>query len=606
MSATATAAEIPSTRRHDLDALRALAMLLGIGFHGALSFSGQPWMVMDAEKSSWLHWFVSGVHGFRMQLFFLISGYFTALILYRRGYWGLLGNRVLRITIPCLLGYLTIIPLNNTVVEWAMAHNARHPSSPLLAAIVQSNPEKVQKLLEQGADPHEPDRRAQLPPLFWAGLVGNQAILGTLLDHGALPNDGGKEGLTALHAAAFAGHAELLKWMAQNGWEWNKADRRGITPLMATFADEKATRMIFRLGTGSEIIDWDQVSRGREAIRAFLGGKLVSQGWKNLFQKKQNTPEGNATQETESKKAPAWLVSYYRWMSDPAFKIRWGSWEWDLFDGTSLGHLWFLWFLTWMVPLYAAIAWLGSRVACWVSFPKMPIWGLLLVAMALTLPTQWCMGYVPITGKMDGLFGPDTSLGFIPRPHVFLYYLVFFLVGTVLWNRDADLAWLVWWWPLFLLLALVLVLPRGMETLGQPNSNAPFQALYTWLMILGMMGLFGALVSHPRPGIRYVSDSSYWLYLAHLPLVIALQAWVCDWRWDALTKWLGLLLVSTSLLLLSYQVGIRHTWLGWLLNGTMHRRCKDSLDNALVTAKRGATTVEPIQPWQGSPSREPA
>ena len=41
----------PFERRHDLDALRAIAMLLGIALHAALSFSTVPWMVSDSQTS---------------------------------------------------------------------------------------------------------------------------------------------------------------------------------------------------------------------------------------------------------------------------------------------------------------------------------------------------------------------------------------------------------------------------------------------------------------------------------------------------------------------------------------------------------------------------
>ncbi|NBY03300.1 MAG: hypothetical protein EBQ87_15175, partial [Planctomycetes bacterium] len=37
-------------RRHDLDALRAFAMFLGIGLHASLSFISLPWPVQDISQ----------------------------------------------------------------------------------------------------------------------------------------------------------------------------------------------------------------------------------------------------------------------------------------------------------------------------------------------------------------------------------------------------------------------------------------------------------------------------------------------------------------------------------------------------------------------------
>jgi fucose 4-O-acetylase-like acetyltransferase len=79
-----------SQRRTDLDALRGFAMLLGIALHASLSFFAVPWPVYDTLRSNLLPLFASVVHGFRMPLFFLLSGYFTMLVYRRRGLQSLL------------------------------------------------------------------------------------------------------------------------------------------------------------------------------------------------------------------------------------------------------------------------------------------------------------------------------------------------------------------------------------------------------------------------------------------------------------------------------------------------------------------------------------
>ena len=84
-------------RRHDLDALRAFAMLLGIALHGALSFLPIPWPVRDGQQQELFGWLVSAVHGFRMPVFFVMSGFFTAMLWRRRGLRSLLGHRFRRV-----------------------------------------------------------------------------------------------------------------------------------------------------------------------------------------------------------------------------------------------------------------------------------------------------------------------------------------------------------------------------------------------------------------------------------------------------------------------------------------------------------------------------
>ena len=78
-----------AARRDDLDLVRSLAMLLGIALHAALAYiPGGAWMVSD-EQVAPLGMLVIGVHGFRMQLFFLLSGFFAAMLWQRRGLMGL-------------------------------------------------------------------------------------------------------------------------------------------------------------------------------------------------------------------------------------------------------------------------------------------------------------------------------------------------------------------------------------------------------------------------------------------------------------------------------------------------------------------------------------
>ena len=101
-------------RRHDLDALRAFAMLLGIVLHGALAFIPGAWVVSDASvegDGTPFALLTTAIHGFRMPLFFLMSGFFTAMLWRQRGLRALVRQRVQRLLLPLAIAMLTVIPL---------------------------------------------------------------------------------------------------------------------------------------------------------------------------------------------------------------------------------------------------------------------------------------------------------------------------------------------------------------------------------------------------------------------------------------------------------------------------------------------------------------
>ena len=103
----------PSTRLHYLDATRAFALLLGIVFHASLSFMPVfiGWAVMDVSTSYIAGGFALISHTFRMALFFLIAGFFSAMVLHKTRTRNFLQSRAVRLGVPFIVGWLVLRPL---------------------------------------------------------------------------------------------------------------------------------------------------------------------------------------------------------------------------------------------------------------------------------------------------------------------------------------------------------------------------------------------------------------------------------------------------------------------------------------------------------------
>lgn len=92
-------------------------------------------------------------------------------------------------------------------------------------------------------------------------------------------------------------------------------------------------------------------------------------------------------------------------------------------------------------------------------------------------------------------------------------------------------------------------------------------SVITWLMIFGCIGFSQHFFARESRFWRYFSDSSYWMYLAHLPIQFALLTWFGDLTWHWSVKFSVYILLTLAILVPSYHLLVRPTWLGWLLNG---------------------------------------
>nr|WP_314419688.1 glucans biosynthesis protein MdoC [uncultured Erwinia sp.] len=117
----------PQQREYFLDSIRAWLMLLGVPFHLSLIYSSQNWSVNSPAPSEWLTLLNEFIHAFRMQVFFVISGYFSYMLYlrYTPGHW--LKVRAERVGIPMLAAiplitlpqFFILKALTNKIGDWS-------------------------------------------------------------------------------------------------------------------------------------------------------------------------------------------------------------------------------------------------------------------------------------------------------------------------------------------------------------------------------------------------------------------------------------------------------------------------------------------------------
>lgn len=521
-------------------------MLLGIAYHVSLSFSlGPGWVVQDVNQSKVLYVFQAFVHGFRMQLFMLLSGFFTAMLWRRVGLQGLLRNRLKRVLLPCLAGLITVVP----ATKWAagFASKVRHSSAQTTAneggvwgAIATGNLEAVEAYLKVPGVMTDLHPVFKLSALSWASLAGSKEIVAALLAKGADVHWRSAEGHTALHGAAFLGRYEVAKLLIGSGADINATSLAGESPLHSASTDYSVVEYIAgRLGIG---VNRTQVLEGRRHIRT----RLEDFG-------------ADAGTASSAKLDKSIARTFAKLTQTPVFML-----------------VWFLWFLVWLLPPFLVYAFVAERCG-WKLHPH-PLFATqssVLWLVPLTVVPAWFMG----SGR--GVFGPDTSMGIIPMPHVLVYYALFFAFGVLYFECTGASGRLASSWRWTMPVSLLVVFPLALEfatgIFGFRDRLLPagwhrpvsitLQTLYAWTMSFAWMGMFGSILSLENRPVRYLSDASYWIYLAHLPLVILVQAAVCNWAMPAMVKFLVISLLVTAAMLVTYHKLVRYSFIGRFLSG---------------------------------------
>lgn len=244
-------------------------------------------------------------------------------------------------------------------------------------------------------------------------------------------------------------------------------------------------------------------------------------------------------------------------------------------------HLWFLYYL---IQLYVLVA-----IAVEVTKPmNLKV----LVAMdrlyERVLRSSWApfIAAVPTTlvlYSMSNWFSFDSpSEDFVPKVRLLAYFGLFFVFGWWM-HRRVDLVstlkhkalrYLLFVAPLAGVVWALLPLELDVHRRYYPwveLAVLSMTAAVTWSMILGLLGLAVHFADYPNRRLRWLADASYFFYLAHLPIVVALQVILAENTAPGFVKFVAIDVSTILVLALLYRYCIRYTIVGRILNGPRSR-----------------------------------
>jgi len=254
------------------------------------------------------------------------------------------------------------------------------------------------------------------------------------------------------------------------------------------------------------------------------------------------------------------------------------TWDWTNFP---LTHLWFLYVLV----LFCAAALIlrapfaaldrdggwgrivdrltGALIGWWT-----PVVLAAPLALALWLDPAWIAFFAVPT--------PDEGL--VPDTAALVGFGLAFGLGFLLDRRRDLLDRIAAWSPLFLIGAIASGVwawtlaggPR-IAPMVEPTADkalaAAVVALAVYASALAATGLCLRFLSGVSAVRRYLADASYWIYILHLPLVMLAQVWVQAWSGPWWLKLVGVSAGVFAVCLVSYELLVRHTFVGRWLNG---------------------------------------
>jgi len=269
-------------------------------------------------------------------------------------------------------------------------------------------------------------------------------------------------------------------------------------------------------------------------------------------------------------------------------------------EAWPLTHLWFLYVLLFFyagaLVLRGVITLLDRNGALRARLvdPVVRVIGGAAAPMFLALPVFAALYFAPNWMAWFGIPTPDTGL--IPNTTALICYGVAFGFGWLVNRQPAILqVWAKHWLSnlglgVFCTVACLMMLGttpvltpavKGFDT----SLYAGNYALAVWGWTLGIIGAAVKFMTRENAAVRYVADASYWIYIVHIPVLLVLQALLqpLDLPWFA--KFPMTVGLTFAIAFVSYDLLVRYSWIGAILNGRKMRPGKAKRERKLVAAE---------------------
>jgi glucan biosynthesis protein C len=278
-------------------------------------------------------------------------------------------------------------------------------------------------------------------------------------------------------------------------------------------------------------------------------------------------------------------------------------------------HLWFIAYLL-VISLLAIGVWLAIQ-----QYPKVgeainrgfralmrSWWG---------LPALASFSALILITKSGWVAGGTMSDSLIPVPTLLAYFSLFFLFGWLLSGQD-DLhdvlkrgAWLRFAAGLLIAIPAFSLFYNNSDFTGNVGTagilaeqgQLRFLGLFSvglvcWLMLFGVWGLLARYVRKESRVLRYLAAASFWIYLVHIPFLVALQSSLAGTHLEVVLRYTLTVTGTLALAVGSYALvqGGRRLWINKGAQPSKATRLRSSPALVAILTLTGAFALQLAAP----------
>lgn len=258
--------------------------------------------------------------------------------------------------------------------------------------------------------------------------------------------------------------------------------------------------------------------------------------------------------------------------SADAFRIALSKISYGTLIPQNTMHLWFLYYLLYFSLASFCLGLICKQLPSFLSRSLNQLFNWIIkkpILRILVFAGITCIVFV-FTGNTSIYYSPS----FWPHLFIFVQYFIFYIFGWfLLLNKHLLTAPMHFDWICtilgFIVFVIQILIP---DHFIMSKSHAFYldtilSSIIVWLFIFGITGLFIHYGNKNSVRMRYISDSSFWVYLIHLPFTILIPGFICEWTLSAYLKFLFVLIITTTVSFITYHYLVRPTFIGNFLNG---------------------------------------